>query len=152
MENSAAFPVDVVQRSQRPFVAQETLLWLSDLAMEWFAWAIRCSLIRPILLIGGIGSALICTGQASSLCTDLPRRSTGICTELFNARFLGLRETIGPLKRFAFKVNGRTAYPPDVGFKPFRWLIGCKTPGSCVLTEGGYLDGEYTFRDTKGRI
>jgi hypothetical protein len=34
MENSGAFPVDVVQGSQGPFVPQETLLWFNVTVLE----------------------------------------------------------------------------------------------------------------------
>jgi hypothetical protein len=106
-----------------------------------------------ILLVGSLSNAAL--GQFDTLdkCPLQAKGFTGICIDSVatESRRVNWIDSPKNTNRFNFYVDGRVAYPPDLGCEfPFRCTTERSTPDTC-FSEAGFMHGVYIVRDKKSR-
>lgn len=108
---------------------------------------------QQVLFVISTGFRVYTQAQSTIPCTTHAKRFTGVCTESIEAKEVHYEDTASTaFKRFAFYVDGRVAYPPDLGCEfPFRCTTERSTPDTCLVSEAGFMHGVYIVRDKKSR-
>lgn len=107
-----------------------------------------------ILLAVSLSNAAL--GQFDTLdkCPLRAKGFTGICIDSVatESRRVNWNDSAKSTRRFNFYLDGRVAYPPDLGCEfPFRCTTERSTPDTCLVSEAGFMHGVYIVRDKKSR-